>query len=195
MAVAFALTRSSALAALPGVAIAAALVPPLAAAGISLANGYTSEGLGALLLYLTNIIAISVASAFVFLVLGFRPLPMRARSARAAVILLIVIAGILAFTTARLAQESAFESNIRHLTTSGLEELTDAELDEIEIDRLEDGGVQIDLVVRSPSSISHSTAVELQEYLALELDEDVRLILTVIDTEKLDVSSPPTEAH
>jgi uncharacterized hydrophobic protein (TIGR00271 family) len=201
MAVAFALTRSSALAALPGVAIAAALVPPLAAAGISLANGYTSEGLGALLLYLTNIIAISVASAFVFLVLGFRPLHMRkarrearARSARAAVILLIVIAGILAYTTARLAQESAFESRIRHLTTSGLEEITGAELDEFEIDRREEGGVQIDIVVRSPAPISHSSAVQLQEYLALELDEEVRLILTVIDTEKLDVSSPPSEA-
>jgi len=200
MAVAFALTRSSALAALPGVAIAAALVPPLAAAGISLANGHTSEGLGALLLYLTNIIAISIASAFVFLVLGFRPLPMRkarrearARSARAAVVLLIVIAGILAFTTAKLAQESAFESNVHHLTTNGVEEITGAELDEIEIDRLEDGGVQVDLVVRSPSPISHSSAVELQEY-ALELDKEVRLILTVIDTEQLEISSPPSDS-
>jgi hypothetical protein len=75
-----------------------------------------------------------------------------------------------------------------------VDEITGAELDEIEIDRLEDGGVQLDLVVRSPSPISHSTAVELQEFLALELDKEVRLILTVIDTEQLEISSPPSDS-
>jgi len=144
MAVAYAMCRSSALAALPSVAIAAALVPPLAAAGILFANGHANDGFGALLLYLTNIIAISVASAFVFVMLGFRPLPMRkarrlarARSARAAVVLLIVIAGVLAYTTARLAQQPAFEANIRQLAEGGVEEITGAEMDEIEVDRLD----------------------------------------------------------
>lgn len=199
MAVAYALCRSSATAALPGVAIAAALVPPLAAAGITLANGYASDGFGALLLYLTNFIAISIASAFVFLVLGFRPMPMqkarrsaRARSAQAAVILLIVITVLLALTTYRLAQESAVEAKIHQLAATGVEEVIGAELDEIEIDRLEQGGLQLDLVVRSPRSIPHSSVVELQEVLATELQEDLRLILTVIDTEELDALSPPT---
>jgi hypothetical protein len=199
MAVAYALSRSSATAALPGVAIAAALVPPLAAAGITLANGYTSEGFGALLLYLTNLIAISVASAFVFLVLGFRPTPTqkarrtaRARSAQAAVILLIFITALLAFTTYSLAQESAAEARIRQLATAGVEEVIGAELDEIEIDRLDEGGLQLDLVVKSPRSIPHSSVVELQEVLAAQLQEDLRLILTVIDTEELDALSPPT---
>ncbi|HET6446191.1 MAG TPA: TIGR00341 family protein [candidate division Zixibacteria bacterium] len=199
MAVAYALSRSSTMAALPGVAIAAALVPPLAAAGIALANGNASEGFGALLLFLTNFIAISVASAFVFLVLGFRPLPMRkdrkvarARSARAAIALLILITAILAYTTARLAQESALEADIQQLATVGVEEIIGAELDEIEIDRLEGGGLQLDLVVRSPRSIPYNSVVELQEYLASKLQQDLRLILTVIDTEKLDALSPPT---
>jgi hypothetical protein len=181
------------------VAIAAALVPPLAAAGITLANGYARHGFGALLLYLTNLIAISVASAFVFLVLGFRPTPTqkarrsaRARSAQAAVILLIVITVLLGITTYRLAQESATEAKIHQLASTGVEEVTGAELDEIEIDRLEEGGLQLDIVVRSPRSIPHSSVVELQEVLAAQLQEDLRLILTVIDTEELDALSPPT---
>ncbi len=147
MAVAYALTRSSATAALPGVAIAAALVPPLASAGITLANGYGQAGFGALLLYLTNFIAISVASAFVFLVLGFRPMPTqkarqtaRARSAQAAAVLLVVITVVLAFTTFQLAQESSAEVRIREVAETGVEQVTGAELDEIEIDRLEGGG-------------------------------------------------------
>ena len=57
-----------------GVAVATALVPPLAASGILFANGETQLGLGALLLALTNIIAIQFTNALVLWLLGFRRL-------------------------------------------------------------------------------------------------------------------------
>ncbi|MGP5491402.1 TIGR00341 family protein [Psychrobacter celer] len=57
-----------------GVAVATALVPPLAASGILFANGEMQLGFGALLLAVTNIIAIQFTNALVLWVLGFRRL-------------------------------------------------------------------------------------------------------------------------
>lgn len=57
-----------------GVAVATALVPPLAASGILFANGEMELGFGAVLLALTNIIAIQFTNALVLWFLGFRRL-------------------------------------------------------------------------------------------------------------------------
>lgn len=58
-------------AALPGVAIATALMPPLCVVGIGLAVGNNSVAGGAFLLFLANLIAISIASSGVFRLAGF----------------------------------------------------------------------------------------------------------------------------
>lgn len=57
-----------------GVAVATALVPPLAASGILFAHSEMQMGLGALLLAITNIIAIQFTNALVLWLLGFRRL-------------------------------------------------------------------------------------------------------------------------
>ncbi len=57
-----------------GVAVATALVPPLAASGILFAHGEMQLGFGALLLAITNIIAIQFTNALVLWLLGFRRL-------------------------------------------------------------------------------------------------------------------------
>jgi uncharacterized hydrophobic protein (TIGR00271 family) len=51
---------------LPGVAIAISLVPPLAVVGVTAVDGEWSSALGALLLFLTNVLAIVVAGIAVF---------------------------------------------------------------------------------------------------------------------------------
>ncbi len=68
---AYILMRKEAGAALPGVAIAVALVPPLSAIGITLGVGDTRLAGGASLLYVTNFVAIVLAAALVFVVAGF----------------------------------------------------------------------------------------------------------------------------
>jgi uncharacterized hydrophobic protein (TIGR00271 family) len=57
-----------------GVAIAVALVPPLASVGICLENGAFGLGGGALLLFSTNPVAIVFSAAIVVLVAGIMPL-------------------------------------------------------------------------------------------------------------------------
>jgi uncharacterized hydrophobic protein (TIGR00271 family) len=69
----YVLTHPRAGSSLPGVAIAVALVPPLATVGISLQVGATDEALGALLLYTTNMFAIILSAMVVMLWSGFVP--------------------------------------------------------------------------------------------------------------------------
>jgi uncharacterized hydrophobic protein (TIGR00271 family) len=59
--------------ALPGVAIAVSLVPPLATVGICLELGRPDDAAGALLLFLTNFAAIVVVACLVFVLSGAAP--------------------------------------------------------------------------------------------------------------------------
>lgn len=70
---AYATVRSDASASLPGVAVAVALVPPISTVGITLQAGQRDLAEGALLLYLTNLVAIVFASIVVFVATGFVP--------------------------------------------------------------------------------------------------------------------------
>jgi uncharacterized hydrophobic protein (TIGR00271 family) len=69
---AYALARPGLLAALPGVAIAAALVPPIATVGVCMAVGQFSKAMGAALLFGTNLVCIIIASAGTLYCLGVR---------------------------------------------------------------------------------------------------------------------------
>lgn len=70
---AYATVRADTSASLPGVAVAVALVPPLAAVGISLEAGRMEQAQGAFLLYVTNLVAIVLIGIGVFVITGFVP--------------------------------------------------------------------------------------------------------------------------
>ncbi|WP_201596465.1 TIGR00341 family protein [Psychrobacter fulvigenes] len=106
-----------------GVAVATALVPPLAASGILFANGETQLGLGALLLAITNIIAIQFTNALVLWVLGFRRLVdddykssnyLTFLRRNAVTLLLLVGLGIyLSYNLNKNANQQTFENSIK----------------------------------------------------------------------------------
>ncbi len=72
IAAAYAMGRPNLFSALPGVAIAAALVPPIATSGIALAHGDLVKGGGALLLFVTNMVTIILGTSLVFRAVGVR---------------------------------------------------------------------------------------------------------------------------
>lgn len=82
---AYATVRPNLSSALPGVAVAVALVPPLAAVGMTLELGRGDLAAGAALLYLANLAAIVLVGTVVFVATGFVPAT-RLRNARSAVI-------------------------------------------------------------------------------------------------------------
>jgi len=114
-AAAYAVSRASVAAALPGVAISVALVPPLGVVGYGLGTSRFDIAGGALLLFLTNLGGIVLVGVVVFLMMGFRPTRaergVRARQATFfAVIGLVVVALPLGLTTFNIVRE-------RHLRT------------------------------------------------------------------------------
>lgn len=58
---------------LPGVAIAVAVIPPLAVVGFAISNRQFAAAGGAFLLFVTNLVSIIISAAVVFLLMGFRP--------------------------------------------------------------------------------------------------------------------------
>jgi uncharacterized hydrophobic protein (TIGR00271 family) len=72
LAAAHCLARPGLSAALPGVAIAAALVPPIATVGISVGLGAMANARGAALLFSTNVIAIILGASFCLYAAGLR---------------------------------------------------------------------------------------------------------------------------
>lgn len=95
---AVALARRDVAAVLPGVAIAISLVPPLAVVGVCLGQGAAELALGALLLFLSNLISMVTAGTIVFAALAYaeadrrhRGASARARTVLAAMLLLVAI--------------------------------------------------------------------------------------------------------
>lgn len=94
VAAAYAMGRPNLFAALPGVAIAAALVPPVATSGIAFSHGDLAKGAGALLLFVTNMVTIILGTALVFRAVGVRTQkegPSAARWPRYSLLLLVVL--------------------------------------------------------------------------------------------------------
>ena len=155
MAGAYALCESDAAGALPGVAIAAALVPPIASAGIAFAHFEWVSGLGALLLFGANFVAINFASILLFLALGFRPAInqkerrlLQQRTARWALVSLAVVTLVLGYITYSLANETAREAHIRDVTQAQLEQISGAELTDLTTSITDDGVLQLNVIAR-----------------------------------------------
>ena len=97
-AAAYAMARPNVGGALAGVAIAAALVPPLASSGIALSTGDFGVSAGAFILLLTNLVAIVIGAAIVFWALGVQGLALgsgMSRWVRQALLALGLLAALL----------------------------------------------------------------------------------------------------
>lgn len=204
---AYALSHSEAAAALPGVAISAALVPPLGAVGIALATGNVRESLGALLLFTTNLVTIIAAAVFIFVILGFRPSQaqkeqraIQQRSVRVALMLLALITVFLGTTTLQLAREARLNARVNDLVEMHTNAIEGVEFAGLEVENVgsSQDPLQIHVTVRSTHAILHSQAEALRNQISADLqphmnnDRPVAMTLTVIRVTVIDPETPPT---
>jgi uncharacterized hydrophobic protein (TIGR00271 family) len=115
---AWAVSRASGAAALPGVAIAVALVPPLCVVGYGLGTSRFWISGGAFLLFLTNLAAIVLVGVLVFVLLGFRPtrVEREAQVRKAAIVSLLAVAILvipLGLTTIEVSRQGRLEAEIK----------------------------------------------------------------------------------
>lgn len=104
---AYAHARIEAAKSMAGVAIAVALVPPLAVTGIGLGWLDFYVAWGALLLFLTNLAGIVLAAALTFLALGFAPFKRAKKGLSIAFLAVILVSVPLAISFMRLSDESS----------------------------------------------------------------------------------------
>jgi uncharacterized hydrophobic protein (TIGR00271 family) len=112
-----------------GVAIAVALVPPLAVVGIMLQAGEWTDAWGAFLLFLTNFVSIVLVAGIVFLVTGLAPIrDIKAnREKTKTVIATVALGGLiiivpLAFTSEGILASATRQATTREVTESWLED-------------------------------------------------------------------------
>ena len=119
----YATVRRGVSGALPGVAVAVALVPPLAAAGVFLGLDQVALARGAGLLFAANLFGIMLAASVVFVVTGFVPARRRQRTTLSvmAIILVAVPVGVLAVLLGgRFAASVAEASELRLATQTAV---------------------------------------------------------------------------
>lgn len=196
-AAAYALAQPHLSAALPGVAIATALMPPLCTAGIGVSMGDWNIAGGALLLFLTNFAAISLGGIIVFLTLGFRPLNLEETirgipvSLVLSTLLVLLILIPLVVTTVQFVNQARFEQSIRSTVmeeTAAL--LPDADLVDLEFENSDI--IHIEITVRALRQPSHQQVVSLQSAIANRLQQTVALQLVFVQSSRLDPLIPPT---
>ncbi|MBP7928749.1 MAG: DUF389 domain-containing protein [Acidimicrobiia bacterium] len=176
---AYAISRPEVSAALPGVAVAVALVPPLGAVGYTLERGRWDLAQGASLLYLTNLAAIVFSGMMVFLLVGLVP-PKRLDTLRNRVALsggataLIVLAIAVPLFTASV------QSTVDYRRTTQLNQAVTQWLQgtELEIDRLSVTDDYVNVYVVGAGTLPPVSALAPSVQAILEEPRELRVRLT-----------------
>lgn len=186
VAAAYAISRPGLSAALPGVAVAAALVPPLAVVATGVALGEWQDAGGGALLFGTNLVAIAAASAATFLAIGFRPdldrigrFQVFGRGVLGLTILLAAVAAPLGVLSARALDGDERAARVHEALQLAVADLEGIEL--AEVTRTDSGAdavnVRARLLAEQPLTLDQSTALRLA--LESELGDPVNLELEV----------------
>ncbi|WP_114782278.1 DUF389 domain-containing protein [Botryobacter ruber] len=157
---------------LAGVAIAVALVPPLAVSGIGIGWGDWNIFTGALLLFLTNLTGIVLAAAFTFMLLGFSPFHLAKKGLILTLVTVALVSLPLGFGFTKMVRD-------HHIVRS----LNNYKVGAIRIRRVAvlHGGdplvLNVQLVSRSPLSVKDIDMVK--RAIASEVGRDVELEVAV----------------
>lgn len=179
MAAAYAGSRPHLISALPGVAIAASLIPPVATSGMAAAIGNWPLASGSLLLFLTNIVAIVLGTAVSLWAVGVRggdrePEPRRWVIGVSLVLVLTALGLGYYELTPHLNMPSAMTQQVHE----AIAEHPDVELLASEPTWSRLGGTGLHLVVAAPGPLPEKLAARLQEftsYYGVECSIEVRL--------------------
>jgi uncharacterized hydrophobic protein (TIGR00271 family) len=208
LAAAYALAQPHISAALPGVAIATALMPPLCTVGIGLALQRWEVAGGAMLLFVTNAVAIAFASSLVFFALGFSPrTPEKQRglpaSLRVSAVLTALLFIPLAWISVQFVREGVENRTINGVVEREVHNFNNADLTELAYTRAQDEAGQsllyLNISVRTSRSLAYEQVQALQKAIAdglqmegIDLPGGVAIVVNQVLAERMDPLVPPT---
>lgn len=188
---------------IPGVAIATALMPPLCVVGTGLAQNDYNVAFGGFLLYLTNLIAINLASAIVFKLFGFttkdeiyninndtRPIKTHKRrlliSIMAFIIILIPLSYFMYSTIVQERNRKLIDDSLNQTTKS---------IDGVDLInytyKYENNKYLISTVVRSVNKLDGSSIKFMENNLEKQLGKPAEIKMKVLLAQQIDSSTKP----
>jgi uncharacterized hydrophobic protein (TIGR00271 family) len=167
--------------ALPGVAIATALNPPIAAVGLCLALGAYEGAWGAFVLFTANVLAILAVAGGMFTIAGFvtreeiGSLRGLARRFSVAALGLVLITALLSYSLYGMVHDLRMRRAITATLDRELAHEPSTALISVQFDRSRGGGLQVLTSVGTPRVIEPDGVRRIQDALSAELGEPVTL--------------------
>ncbi|WP_254762939.1 TIGR00341 family protein [Natrinema marinum] len=193
---------------LVGVAIAVALIPPAATAGLGIAFGPPGVAIGAGVLVLVNLLAINLSALVLFYAAGFRPLePEQSPDVRESVVsrIAVIVVGIavlsvvLGAVTWTTFQTQSYEANAQDEIQR---QFNEADIDDVELVRVTVDYEPIDLLLGNEPEVNvligiprdraapPDLAQQLDDLLTEQLGEDVFVRVGFVEAEVSETEPP-----
>jgi uncharacterized hydrophobic protein (TIGR00271 family) len=196
LAAAYAMTKPNLSAALPGVAIATALMPPLCTIGIGIAVNRWDVAGGASLLFLTNAITIAFASALIFFLRGFSPSARRSgqkvpHSLILSAVLVFILLIPLTFYSVKFFRDASENRLVNTVISEEIAGLNKAELIDTKVIH-QDSVLNLVITIRTNKPVTYLEVVNIQKSIASRLNRPISLKVEQVISEELDPLIPPT---
>ncbi|MDH7571361.1 MAG: TIGR00341 family protein, partial [Armatimonadota bacterium] len=183
--------------ALPGVAMAVALVPPLSTCGLCLAAHRWDWGLGAFLLFFANFLAIELAAALVFTLSGLggahdaalmKPTAFLRRFGLSLAVL-TAMGFFMTRTLVELISERHLSQTVRQVLDREVQNTAGAQVSQIRLDRRGEA-VNVVATVLTPQEFEPAQVAAMEAILRREVDPRVALVVRSLLSRDADRDGP-----
>lgn len=172
-----------------GVAIAVALVPPLSVVGIGIAFQQTELWQGALLLYLTNLVGITIAGAIVFLAMGYVQLNRAKQGLIVSASALLVLVVPLGFSMNNMILANRLNNEIQQILKEKTLTFRSAKLRDVQVNKYTKP-IKVEATVFTDQQITSRQVRMVQEFLVKELQTPLDFRLKVIPLTEIQAEDP-----
>lgn len=169
---------------LAGTAIAVALMPPICVVGLGLSQGNWSLSLGASLLYLTNLLGITLACMLTFLIAGYTPFHRAHKALNWALALTAILVVPLGISFAELIRQTQLEVSLKRALLNRTITFQRVELIKTDTNWLTQPP-EVRLTVRTNQSLTPKQVRLLEEFVQKEMKQPIRLIFQVSKLEEV----------
>lgn len=171
-------------ASLPGTAIAVALMPPVCVIGLGLSQGDWGLSQGATLLYVTNLLGITLSCMLTFLLAGYTPI----EQAQKALLWAFMFTGLLliplGISFAQMVQQNRLEATLKQALLTRTTTFQRVQLVDTDINWFIQPP-EVRLTVRSQEPVTPRQVELLEEFVSRELGQPMTLIVSVSQVEEV----------
>lgn len=175
---------------LAGVAIAVALVPPLSVVGIGLAFGQSEVYSGAMLLFLTNLVGITVAGALIFLLKGYIPLKQARRGLLISALVSLLLVVPLGLSMKELILENQISGSVKQILREKTFTFKGVQLHGVRVERFKKM-MTVTATVTSPEQpITNKQVALVESFLSRELNLPLKFRIQMIPSTQITSDEP-----